>query len=147
MGRLIEAIGAGPVALDTCVFIYFAEDHPRFARPLADLFSRVDAEELPAVTSAVTLLEVLAAPLRDGNEVLADEYESLLTRGRGLFMRSLDSSLLKAAARLRAATGVRTPDALQLAAGLAEGCSSFLTNDRRLPEVAGLRVLQLRDLV
>ena len=50
---------------------------------------------------------------------------------------------LKAAAQLRAATGLKTPDALQLAAALGAGCRSFLTNDRRLPAIPGLRVMQL----
>lgn len=147
MGRLTKAIGEGPVALDTCIFIYFAEDHPRFGRPLNELFAAVDVGELAAVTSAVTLLEVLVAPLRQGNSTLADEYEGLLTRGRGLRMRSLDAPLLRAAAHLRAATGVRVPDALQLAAGLAESCTAFLTNDRRLPEIGGMKILQLGDFV
>jgi predicted nucleic acid-binding protein len=49
------------------------------------------------------------------------------------------------AARLRATTGVKTPDALQLAAARVTRCTAYLTNDRALPEVPGLRVLQRRD--
>jgi predicted nucleic acid-binding protein len=146
VGRLREAIGAGPLALDTCIFIYLVEDHPRFGDAVAELFVAIDAGELPAVTSAVTLLELLVAPLRSGDAALAAEYEDLLTRGRGLTMRDLDRALLRAAAQLRAATGVRVPDALQLAAGRAAGCTVFLTNDRRLPEIGGMRVLQLAEL-
>ena len=52
---------------------------------------------------------------------------------------------LKAAAQLRAATGVKTPDALQLAAALTAGCRTFVTNDRRLPALPGLRILQLAE--
>jgi hypothetical protein len=47
------------------------------------------------------------------------------------------------AAQVRAATGAATPDALQLAASLASRCSAFLTNDRRLPPLPGLRIVQL----
>ena len=39
----------------------------------------------------------------------------------------------------------RTPDALQLAAALSAGCRTFVTNDRDLPAVPGLEVLQLRS--
>ena len=35
----------------------------------------------------------------------------------------------------------RTPDALRLAAAQRAGCTCFVTNDRDLPEVAGLRVV------
>jgi hypothetical protein len=42
------------------------------------------------------------------------------------------------------ATSMRS-DAPGTDAALHEGCSAFLTNDRRLPVIAGLRILQLRD--
>jgi predicted nucleic acid-binding protein len=54
---------------------------------------------------------------------------------------------LRAAAQLRAATGVKTPDALQLVAALATGCTTIVTDDRRLPQVPGLRVIQLSSYV
>jgi predicted nucleic acid-binding protein len=38
---------------------------------------------------------------------------------------------------------VKTPDALQLVAAIGGGCTTFLTNDRRLPPVPGLRVVEL----
>jgi len=66
-----------------------------------------------------------------------------LTRSQGLRMVPLTLELLRGAAQLRAATGVKTPDALQLAAALAAGCKAFVTNDRRLPTVPGLSVVQL----
>jgi plasmid stability protein len=50
---------------------------------------------------------------------------------------------LRAAAELRAATGIKTPDALQLVAAIGARCRTFLTDDRRLPSVPGLRVRQL----
>lgn len=97
------------------------------------------------VTSAVTLLEVLIVPYRAGDGALARRYEALLTRSRGLTMVELARPLLRAAAQLRAVHGVRTPDALQLAAALGRGCAAFVTNDRRLPDLSNLPVVQLRD--
>jgi predicted nucleic acid-binding protein len=60
-------------------------------------------------------------------------------------MLDLDRPLLRAAAQLRASLRVRTPDAIQLAAALAARCSAYLTNDRELPPVPGLKILQLQD--
>lgn len=37
--------------------------------------------------------------------------------------------------------------ALQLVAALSTGCKTFVTNDRRLPAVPGLRVIQLSSYV
>ena len=144
---LTEDLGAGPVGLDTAVFIYFVEDHPVYAPLLAEVFDKVSTGRVEAITSAVTLLEVLVVPYRCNDNATAQAYESLLTRSRGLTIRDLDRDLLRNAARIRAGTGIKTPDALQLAAAHAGGCSAFLTNDRRLPPVGGMKVLQLREYV
>lgn len=62
----------------------------------------------------------------------------------GLRLVELDRPLLRTAARLRALhPALRTPDALQLAAALSAGRSSFVTNDRDLPVIRGLTVLKL----
>lgn len=142
---LIDGVGAGPVALDTAAFIYFIEEHPLYLPSLLPIFAAADNEDLTIVTSAVTLLEVLVVPYRAGNLPLANRYEALLNRSRGVRLREIDQGLLRAAAQLRATAGVRTPDALQLAAALAEGCTAFVTNDRRLPSLPGLRILQVSD--
>lgn len=140
---LIDDIGAGPLGLDTAPFIYFIETNPDYLSLVQDVFARIDGGHVRAVTSAVTLLEVLVVPYRSGDLPLADRYEVLLTRSRGLTMRELDRPLLKAAARLRASTGMKTPDALQVAAALGGECPVFLTNDRQIPTLPGLTVLQL----
>ena len=57
-------------------------------------------------------------------------------------MIEIDRPLLRHAAQLRAVSGVKTPDALQLAAGMIAGCKVFLTHDRDLPSIGGLDVLQ-----
>ncbi len=139
---LIEDIGGGPVALDTAVFIYFIEENPRFLPCLEPLFASIASGGHRAVTSALTLLEVLVVPFRVGNVSLADRYEALLTRSRGLRMIDLDHGQLRAAAQLRAVhPKVRTPDSLQLAAAAAGQCSALVTNDRDIPSLPGLRVL------
>lgn len=139
-------VGSGPVGLDTAAFVYWIEAHPRYVKVVEPLFAAVDAGRLAAVTSGLTLLEVLVVPLRAGDADLAARYEALLTRSRGLRLLEMDRRQLRLAAQLRATFGrLPTPDALQLAAALAGRCTSFLTNDRRLPSIPGLRVLQLRD--
>lgn len=141
---MIPGIGNGPLALDTAVFIYFIEEHPRFLSVLDPIFTAVDEGRLPAVASSLTLLEVLVVPYRAGNIPLAERYEQVLTRSRGLRLVEIDRAQLRAAAQLRALhPNLRTPDAIQISAALSGGCSALLTNDRDLPTVPGLRILQL----
>jgi predicted nucleic acid-binding protein len=139
-------VGAGPIAVDTSVFIYLIEEHPLFLTPARTLFQQADAGTIQIVTSAVTLLEVLVVPYRSGNDPLAERYETILTGSRGVRLIEVDRVQIRTAARLRALYGVRTPDALQLAAALTTGCSVMVTNDRRLPSISGLRVVQLSDV-
>jgi predicted nucleic acid-binding protein len=143
---LIREIGDGPIALDTVVFIYFIEEHLLFLPMIDPIFAAIDARRLPAVASSLTLLEVLVVPYGTGNIPLAERYEQVLTRSRGLRVIDIDRAQLRAAAQLRAIhASLRTPDAIQLSAALSGGCSVLLTNDRDLPAVPGLRILQLRD--
>ena len=139
---LMNDIGRGPVGVDTVVFIYFIEEHPQFLRVIEPLFREVDEGRLELITSALTLLEVLVVPYRTGDHLLAGRYESILTRSRGVRIADISRDHLHAAAQLRAKTGVRTADSLQLVAALSAGCTAFLTNDRELPTVPGLRILQ-----
>src|ERR1043165_8208861 len=141
----MASVGRGPVALDSAIFIYFIEQHPRYVSLLRPLFEAIDRNDLPAFTSELTLLETLVAPYRAGDRDLALRYETILSRGRGLTLVPIDRTLLRLAAATRAATSVRTPDVLQLAAAFATGCTAFLTNDRRLPAFRHLAVLQLED--
>jgi uncharacterized protein len=141
---LISDLGVGPIALDTAVFIYFIEEHPDYMPHLAPVFSAVASGRIEIVTSAITLLEVLVVPYRTGNVLLAEQYEALITRSRGMHLVEIDRSQLRAAAQVRAHYRVRTPDALQLAAALSKRCTALLTNDRVMPELPGLKILQLR---
>lgn len=142
---LIQALGSGRVALDTTPFIYYIEEHPKYLGVLQPLFLEAAAGARELVTSALTLLEVLVVPFRAGDAALAERYELLLTRSRGLRLVDIDTDQLRAAAQLRARYSLRTPDALQLTAALAQRCSAFVTNDRRIPALAGLDVIQLDD--
>lgn len=142
---LIESLPAGPVAIDSAIVIYLVERHERYLPVIRPLFEAADAGRRDLVTSAITLLEVLVVPYRAGDASLAIRYEDLLSRSRGLELVPIDRPILRSAAQLRAVHGARTPDAIQMSAGLARRCGSFLTNDRRIPNLPNLPIFQLGD--
>lgn len=142
---LSPALGRGPVGVDAAVVIYYVEVHPEFVRFADPIFDAAREGERELVTSSLTLLEVLVKPYRAENDGLAWRFETVLTQSPGLTLVDIDRDPIRTAARLRAGHGVRTPDALQLAAALSAGCSAFVTNDRKIPSVAGLPVVQLPD--
>jgi predicted nucleic acid-binding protein len=144
---LSAALGPGRTALDTAVFIYLIEEHPDYLPLVAPIFEETARGERELVTSALTLVEVLVVPYRAGHLALAERYEALLTRSRGLNLVDLDRGQLRMAAQLRALHRICTPDALQLVAALSLQCKTFVTNDRALPKLPGIRIIQLRDHV
>jgi len=143
--ELIDAIGRGPVALDSAIFIYLLEQHPRYLPLIRPLFRHIDRGGVKAVTSALTLLETLVVPYRAGDRELASKYEAILTNGQGLTLVAMDLPVVRLGAEIRATTSARTADALQLATALWAGCTTILTNDHRLPTLRGLQVLQLES--
>ncbi|MCX7969609.1 MAG: type II toxin-antitoxin system VapC family toxin [Armatimonadetes bacterium] len=145
--RLDEALsGVSCLGIDTAPFIYFVERHPDYLDLIREVIRRIDAGELTAVSSVVTLTEVLTQPLRFGNFSLAQKYRNVLYQSRNFKLVQIDADIAEIAAELRSRYNLRTPDALQLAAAIKSGCDAFLTNDATLKKVAELKVLVLSEL-
>jgi len=68
-----------------------------------------------------------------------------ITRGVNTRYVGIDP-VVEQAALLRARHNLSLTDALQVASAIAEGCDAFLTNDRDLARLPGLRVLVLADI-
>ena len=135
------------VGADTMVFIYHLEDHPRYTRLTQPLFEAWEEGRNGGVTSVITLLEILVKPKSEGREEVARDYLELLTTYPNLTIMEIDLGLAELAADLRARYGIRTPDALQLAAALQAGARGFITNDGRLKRVTELEVVLMDELL
>ncbi|MDQ3563364.1 MAG: hypothetical protein M3436_04215 [Pseudomonadota bacterium] len=66
------------VYLDANVWIYALEGYAAYAVALKTLFARIDTGEITAITSALTLAEVLVKPFADGNTALQRLYSETL---------------------------------------------------------------------
>ncbi len=143
----VEALQGQIVALDTAPLIYFIEDHPKYADAVGPFFASLAAGDFQAITSVITLLEVLVHPLRDNNPTLAAQYREILLHTGGLSIEPLNPDIAEESAQLRAIHGIRTPDAVQLATAVKGSASFILTNDSNLPAVAGMQVLVLDQLL
>ena len=133
------------VGLDTAPFIYFIEDVAPYADLLEPVFDRLENHALRAVTSTITLAEILTKPLSDKNFGLVDEIKFTLRTFSMLSMVAIDEKLAEAAALIRARYGFRLPDALQIAAAIDGEATLFITNDGRLKKIDNIEVLALSD--
>lgn len=135
------------VGLDTSVFIYQLEARPPQAKVTTDLFRLIQSGTTSAVTSVVTVTELIVGPLQLGRTGTADDYERLLLDFPNLAVVDIDLSMARLAAGLRARYRLRSPDALQVACCLVVGATAFVTNDAILRRVQDLEVFTLDDFV
>ena len=144
---LIARIGSRTVYLDANVFIYVVEEAPLYLGAIQPLFEAVERGDARAVTSEITLAEVLVHPLRAGDaEREAAFSRSVRTRG-GLVVAPVSRAVLVEAARLRATTRMKLPDAIHAATARLSGCTVLLTNDAGIAAVAGVEVVRLSEVV
>jgi predicted nucleic acid-binding protein len=135
------------VGLDTAPLIYFIEDVTPYADLLNPVFDRLESHTLGAVTSTITLAEILTKPFVDQNFTLVDEIKFTIRAFSTLSMVAIDEKLAEAAALIRARHAIRLPDALQIAAAIQGEATLFITNDKRLKKVNGVEVLVLSDFL
>ena len=67
------------IAFDTSVFIYQLEMNPKYL-PVSDhIFSWIERKKSQAVTSTITMTELLVQPYRNHDEQLVDRFYGLLS--------------------------------------------------------------------
>ena len=135
------------IALDTSIFIYQLEANARYL-PLTDrIFTWLEEPDSQAVTSTITMTELLVQPYRDSDEQRVDEFYGLLTTYPNLTWVAPSLQSADVAARLRALYRLRTPDALQAAAAEHSGATGLITNDPAFERVKAFETLVLDRLL
>jgi predicted nucleic acid-binding protein len=133
------------VAIDTSVLIYHLEAHPGYVAHTTQILKAVQSGACQGVVSEISLLELLVQPLRQERLDVADEYEVLLTSFPNLILAPVTRQVILKAAAIRAAAGLKTPDALIIATAMEQGATLIITNDQHLKRVTGIQVACLDD--
>jgi predicted nucleic acid-binding protein len=135
------------ISLDTSVFIYQLESNARYL-PLTDhIFSWLEGPHSKAVTSTITMTELLVQPYRESDDQRVDEFYGLLSTYPNLDWIAPNLEIADVAARLRALHRLQTPDALQAATAEHAGATGFITNDAVFERVKTFETLVLERLL
>ena len=102
------------VGIDSSPFIYYIEAHPSYLEMVQPFFEGVRQGKFRAVTSVVTLLELLVHPYRRNNSQLADEYREILLHSNNITCMGVTTEIAERAAILRSEHPIHTPDAIQM---------------------------------
>ena len=135
------------VALDTSVFIYALEANPKYVALATRLFDWIERPGHAAVTSTLTMTELLVQPYRGGGERRVDAVFALFSTYPHLEWVAPDLGTADMAARLRANHRLATPDALQAATALRLGATALVTNDKVFRRVEGFECLVLDEVL
>jgi predicted nucleic acid-binding protein len=135
------------VGLDTAPLIYFIERHPVYLSTVYPFFEAAERGEFQVITSTLTLTEALVHPYRHGNRSLAQQYSRILLNSRNLKTLPVSSEIATEAARIRAAYGLKTPDAIQLATARIGQATAFFSNDDGFDNIPGLNLILLDRLL
>jgi predicted nucleic acid-binding protein len=129
------------------VFIYQLEANNRYLPFTQRIFDWLDRPGDRAVTSTITMTEVLVHPYRQDDLKRANELYGLLSRYPNLEWVAPDLGIAELAARLRAQYRLKTADALQAATAAGAAATGFVTNDADFKLVQLFEVLVLEHLL
>ena len=133
------------IALDTNCFIYYFEEK-RYLKALEYLFSGIENGSFQALTSVLTITEILVKPQSLGLQNVVDEYIALLGTYPNLKIIPLTLDIAVGAAEIRSTYKLRTPDAIHLATAWENQATLFLTNDLDFPpEIGDIRIIHLNQ--
>jgi len=135
------------IGLDTRPFIYHLETHPRYGPLTATLFAWLERRGASAVTSTITMTELLVHPYRKNDIDRVNSIYAATSTYPNLRWVATTLAIADEAARLRATYGLRTPDAIQIATAMSAGATGFVSNDKGCGRVAELEILRLDDAV
>lgn len=122
------------VAIDSNCFIYLIEGSP-YEDKLVSLFQSIENKTISAVTSILTMTEILTGPYKLNEYRLVEEYRTTLMNFPNLAFRPIDHHIAIRSAELKAEYGLKTPDAFQLATAILEEADVLITNDKDFKKV------------
>ena len=133
----------GRLYVDAAIVIYAtARFSPYLRRARAALRPDPDGRRT-LHSSELIITETLVTAYRDRDERLeADTLQAIA----GLKLEPVSKEVLELATHFRADLRLKTPDAIHAATAQLLGCSTFLTNDRRLRLPAGIEAVLMDDL-
>ena len=145
MGPLILETD-GPVYLDTNCFIYSVEQIEPYRTLLEPVWRQARDGRFGILSSEIIVAETLVKPFREGDAVV-ETLLRLLFDAQEVTLVPATREIWEGAARLRAETGLKLPDALHAATAIESGCALFVTNDAGFRRVPGLPAVILADLL
>jgi predicted nucleic acid-binding protein len=129
------------ITVDSAPIIYFLQDHPKLADRFAPIFQAAAEGAISLCVSTITLAEVLAGPMKAGNDILAAQYQEAFRGSRNWEIVPVSEEVAVLAARIRVVRRLRLPDAIQVATAVTTGSIALVTHDVDFSNVTEIRII------
>jgi predicted nucleic acid-binding protein len=127
-----SAFSGGRFYLDANAIIYALETGFDLRGITQAFLAAVDERVVLAVTSEVTIAEVLVKPLQTSDLSTLAMYERCFSPASQIELVPVDRPLILASARISALLGMKLIDAMHVPTAQLSECDYFLTHDERL---------------
>ncbi len=132
------------IGIDTGVFIrHFQGGDP--SELTSTVLREVQDGSTAGIVSSISLGELMVKPLQAGEDDLADLYRVLIHEMPNLHTVSVDPQIASRAAEIRASQKVGATNSLVLATAIRSGATAFVTSERGLGQVNGMKVMVLDE--
>ena len=125
------------ISLDTNIFIDVKnkDDSLEYSSKILD---RIDSGELKCILSTVVIAEMCAGYHMTGELLGKDDILDHVVTSRSYEIVPVSTSIADDAGRIRAAAGLKLPDAIVVASAVSRGADLLISNDESLKKAAKL---------
>jgi len=145
--ELTKTLSGKTVFFDASPFIYVFEEKQPYKKLLAPVFLGVDSGKIHAVSSLITVSEVLTLPYRLGQWDLIKTYSEVFGHQSNIEVIPMTLETANLTAQIRGKYGLKTPDAIQWATATLHGVDYFLTNDQGFKILNDDRILIIDEYI
>jgi predicted nucleic acid-binding protein len=124
--KITDALsGINVLGVETAPFIYYTEKRPVYFEKMRAIFRLMNQGQFEVLCSVITLSETLNKPIEANDQNLISTYNSLFENTYGITLISVNKSIARSAAELRARYRLKTPDALHVATAWKQAVRHF----------------------
>lgn len=143
-----QLISLQHIGLDSMCFLYQFSNHLLYGPLTQIIFDLAQERKIHCYTSTISLIETFILPEKQRDVFMINRYEKFFQHLPNLQVTAVDWNTGRLVSKLKAKySGIKTPDAIQIASALLQGCSLFVTNDKQLRQVSEIKVTLLSDYV
>lgn len=122
--------------LDTSIFLNAKNTNEPYSTHSLQILDAVEDGSIQGIISVISIAELCTGYYSQGDKRGKEELLAHLISTKSFVIAGLDVEISDAAAKIRADTGLRLPDAIIIATGLAKGAQYLVTHDKEFKKAS-----------